>query len=140
MVKCMRYILMSLAFARTQHVSAPSRRGLLNQVLMHVGAVDSVEHFEGSFYGVSAKVELNMRTRIAMVHLNGVALGGRVSGTGWLKQAGATTGAVVLERSFEKRLRRRFVTISSAHLNSALHTVTVSATVPVLGTISLVLT
>lgn len=130
---------MSLALARTQHVSIPPRRSLLNNVLMHAGVMDKVEHFEGSFYGVNAKVELNMRTRVAMVHLSGAAIGGRVSGTGWLKQAGTTTGAVVLERSFEKRLRRRFITISKAHLDSRLHTVTVSATVPVLGTIDLVL-
>ena len=137
----MRLVLLSIAMARTQQVSLlPPRVGIVNRVLMQVGISDRVEHFAGSFYGVSAKLELNMRTRVAIVHLTGAPLGGRVSGTGWLKQSESESGVVVLERSFEKRLRRRFVSIHSAKLNRETHTVIVGVKIPVVGVVNLVLT
>ena len=104
-----------------------------------MGIPDPVETFEGSFYGVRAAVELNMRTRVAKVHLNGVPLGGRVSGTGWLQNAESESGTVVLEPSFEARLARRHVSIYSARLDRKGHTVTVHVKIPILGTLSLVL-
>tara|TARA_B110000858_G_scaffold7725_1_gene8334 strand:+ start:1397 stop:1720 length:324 start_codon:yes stop_codon:yes gene_type:complete len=107
---------------------------------MRTGIYANVDHFEGSFYGVSAKVELNMRTRVAMVHLNGAPLGGRVSGLGWLKDAESEQGVVILEHGFENRLKRRMITIKSARLDRKEHTVTVSVKIPVVGTVEMTLT
>ena len=135
----MRQFLLTLALARTQH-ALPPRMGMLNRMLMQAGLPDPIEHFEGRFYGVSAKVALNMRTRVAEVSLNGVPLGGRISGTGWLTDAEAENGTVVLEPEFERRLSRRMVSIYRARLDRASHTVTVGVKIPVLGVIDLVLT
>ena len=119
--------------------NAPPPRGALGRALMHAGLVDPVERFAGSFYGVHARVHLNMRTRIATVSLRGAALGGTVQGTGWLKDAEAEEGGVVLEERFEARLRRRFVKIRSAALDRTSMTVTVYAIIPLLGEVALVL-
>lgn len=135
----MRQLILALALARTQH-ALPPRMGMLNRMLMQAGLPDPVEHFEGRFYGVSAKVALNMRTRVARVSLNGVPLGGRISGTGWLTDAEAEDGTVVLEPEFERRLSRRMVSIYRARLDREKHTVTVGVKIPVLGTMDLVLT
>lgn len=109
------------------------------RVLMQAGLVDPVQYFSGSFYGVSARVDLNMRTRVATVSLRGAVLGGTVAGTGWLNDAGAEAGSVVLEKRFEARLRRHFVTIRGAALNRAQETVTVHVVIPILGEVELVL-
>ena len=135
----MRQLLLTLALARTQH-ALPPRMGMLNRMLMQAGLPEPIEHFEGRFYGVSAKVALNMRTRVAQVSLNGVPLGGRISGTGWLTDAESEDGTVVLEPEFERRLRRRMVSIYRARLDRARHTVTVGVKIPVLGVMDLVLT
>ena len=142
-MRVMRCILVAAALMARAHVGnvavvAP-RQGLLGRVLMHVGIPAPVEHFEGTFYGVRAKLDLNMRTRIAMVHIKGAPVGGSVSGTGWLKANEAESGPVVLEPEFKKRLARRFVSVHSARLDRKLHTVTVSLKVPVLGRIDLTL-
>jgi hypothetical protein len=134
----MRQLLLTLALARTQH-ALPPRMGMLNRVLMQAGFPDRIEHFEGRFYGVSAKVALNMRTRVAKVSLNGVPLGGRISGTGWLTNAEAEDGSVVLAPEFRRRLSRRMVSIYRARLDRAKHTVTVGVKIPVLGAMDLVL-
>lgn len=134
----MRHVLLTLALARTQH-AAPPRMGMLNKVLMQAGVVDPVENFAGRFYGVSAQVALNMRTRVAQVHLQGAPLGGRVSGEGWLADSGAEAGTVVLEKEFARRLRRRLVSIHSARLDRHARTVTVNVKIPVLGIVELVL-
>ncbi len=136
----MRCLVFAMALARTQPAPTMPRMGMLNRVLMQAGFADPIEHFEGRFYGVSAAVDLNMRTRVANVHLNGVPLGGRISGTGWLKDPEAEAGTVILEAEFERRLRRRFVSIYSARLDRQHHTVTVGVKVPVLGDIDIVLT
>ena len=134
----MRALFFTLALVgRSAQVPRPSAMG---RVLMQMGIPDPVETFEGSFYGVSASVELNMRTRVAHVRLNGVPLGGRISGTGWLKDPESESGTVVLEPDFEKRLARRYVSIYSAHLCRKHHTVTVNVKIPILGIMSLVLT
>ncbi len=135
----MRQLLLTLALARTQH-ALPPRMGMLNRMLIQMGLPEPVETFEGHFYGVSAAVELNMRTRVAHVRLNGVPLGGRISGTGWLKDPESESGTVVLEPTFEARLKRRYVSIYSAHLDRKEHTVTVNVKIPILGIMSLVLT
>ena len=134
----MRCLVFAMAMARTQLVPMP-RPGILGRVLMEIGVPAPIEHFEGTFYGVTAKVDLNMRTRVANVYLNGMPIGGCISGTGWLKDPEAESGTVVLETEFAKRLDRRFVSIYSARLDREQHTVTVRAKVPILGTISLVL-
>ncbi len=136
----MRSLFFALALGRTQPIAVPPQLRLLDRVLMQVGVPDTVEHFTGSFYGVSAKVELNMRTRVAMVHLNGAPLGGRISGTGWLHDRQLEQGKVVLEPTFEKRLRRRFVKIYRATFDRKRHTVTVGVKIPVFGEIELTLT
>ena len=136
----MRCIVFAMALvARTQPVPLMPRMGMLNRMLMQAGLAEQIEHFEGSFYGVTAKVDLNMRTRVADVSLNGVPLGGRVSGTGWLSDPYAESGTVVLEKEFAKRLHRRFVAIYSARLDRLRHMVIVKAKVPILGVIELVL-
>tara|TARA_B100000575_G_scaffold294251_1_gene308981 strand:- start:2807 stop:3214 length:408 start_codon:yes stop_codon:yes gene_type:complete len=134
----MRQLILALALTRTHH-ALPPRMGMLNRMLMQVDPPDRVEHFEGSFYGVNAKVSLNMRTRVAQVSLNGVALGGRISGTGWLDDFFSEAGSVVLDPEFERRLNRRMVTIYQARLDRANHTVTVGVKIPVLGKVDLVL-
>jgi hypothetical protein len=135
----MRQLILTLALARTQH-ALPPRMGMLNRMLMRAGLPDPVEHFEGRFYGVSAKVALNMRTRVAQVSLNGVPLGGRISGTGWLSNSEAEAGTVVLAPEFERRLGRRMVSVYRARLDRTKHTVTVGVKIPVLGKMNLVLT
>lgn len=117
-----------------------SPRGALGRILMQTGLVDPVERFQGTFYGVHTRVHLNMRTRVANVALRGAVLGGTVQGSGRLQDMGAEEGGVVLDAAFEKRLRRRFVTIQRAALDRARMTVTVWATVPILGEIEMVLT
>lgn len=134
----MRCIVFAMAMARTQMVPMP-RPGVVGRLLMGIGVPAPVERFEGSFYGVTAKLDLNMRTRVAIVHLYGVPLGGHVSGTGWLKDPEAESGTVVLDPSFAKRLHRRFVSIHSAHLDKKQHTVTVRVKLPMLGVIELLL-
>lgn len=134
----MRQLLLTLALARTQH-ALPPRMGMLNRMLMQAGLPDPIEHFEGRFYGVSAKVALNMRTRVAQVSLSGVPLGGRISGTGWLSDSEAEGGTVVLAPEFERRLGRRMVSVYRARLDRAKHTVTVGVQIPVLGKMDLVL-
>ena len=120
--------------------NVPAPRGALGRALMHAGLVDPIERFAGSFYGVHACVHLNMRTRVATVSLRGAVLGGTVQGTGWLKDAAAEAGGVVLEERFEARLRRRFVRVESAALDRVRRTVTVRAVVPILGMVDIVLT
>ena len=134
----MRHVLLTLALARTQH-AVPPRMGMLNKVLMQAGFVDPVENFSGRFYGVSAEVELNMRTRVAQVYLQGAPLGGQISGEGWLSDAGAEAGTVVLDKEFARRLRSRLVSIYSARLDRRARTVTVNVKIPVIGVIELVL-
>ena len=119
--------------------AAPAPRGAIGRVLMYAGIVDPVERFAGTFYGVHARVHLNMRTRVASIALRGAVLGGTVQGTGWLEDTKAEAGGVVLERTFEARLRRRFVTIERAALDRERMTVTVWARVPILGDVELVL-
>jgi hypothetical protein len=139
----MRSLFFALALSRTQQqqpMAMPPPMRLLDRVLMQVGIPDTVEHFRGSFYGVSASVELNMRTRVAKVHLNGAPLGGRISGIGWLHDRQLEEGKVVLEPTFEHRLRRRFVTVYRATFDRKRHTVTVGVKIPVLGAIELTLT
>jgi len=133
-----------LALCASQHAvltTAPAApRGAFGRVLMHAGLVDPIERFQGSFYGVHARVHLNMRTRVATVALRGAVLGGTVQGTGRLADVDAEQGGVVLEQTFEARLRRRFVTIQRAALDRAQMTVTVWARVPILGDVEMVLT
>ena len=134
----MRCLVFAMAMARTQMAPGP-RPGVLARVLMEVGVPAPMKHFEGAFYGVTVEVDLNMRTRVAKVELNGAPLGGRISGTGWLENPEAESGTVVLEAGFAKRLRRRFVGIHSAHLDRARNRMTVNVKVPILGAVELVL-
>ena len=134
----MRHLLLVMALARTHQ--SPPRVGMMQRILMSAGGPDPVEVFAGRFYGVSATCALNMHTRLAVVSLRGAPLGGSVSGTGWLSQEGAEAGPVVLDEEFAKRLRRRFVSVYSARLDRKAHTVTVHVKIPVIGSISLVLT
>lgn len=135
----MRCYAMLALCASHQATPAPARRGALTSALMHLGIANSVEYYTGTFYGVTARLELDMRTREARVALRGAVLGGAVEGTGRLNDIEAEAGAVVLDRAFEARLRRRFISIRDASLDRAQKTVTVCVTIPVMGTIELVL-
>ena len=97
----MRQLLLTLALARTQH-ALPPRMGMLNRVLMQAGLADPIEHFEGRFYGVSAKVALNMRTRVARC---------RSTACRW---AGASRARGGCERRGRGRHRRAGARVSSA--------------------------
>jgi len=108
-------------------------------IMRALGVADTVERFEGSFYGVSAAVALNLNTRVAHVWLQGYPIAGTVEGEGWLKEPDKERGAVVLEPTFEARLARRFVSIQWASLDREKHTVTVHASVPVIGSVEMVL-
>lgn len=136
----MRALFFALALGRTQTIAVPPRLRMLDHVLMQVGIPRPVEHFEGSFFGVTARVDLNMRTRVAQVHLTGVPLGGYISGTGQLQDPSKDAGTVVLDPKFEKRLRRRLVTIYSATFDPKARTVTVAVKIPVIGVVELTLT
>tara|TARA_B110000858_G_scaffold95651_1_gene110198 strand:+ start:57 stop:464 length:408 start_codon:yes stop_codon:yes gene_type:complete len=135
----MRCLVFAMALARTQMVPMP-RPGIVARVLMEIGVPAPIERFAGTFYGVTASVDLNMRTRVAIVRLSGAPLGGSISGTGWLKSPEAESGTVVIDPEFSKQLSRRFISISSAHLDRQRHTVTVNVKVPILGLVALVLT
>jgi hypothetical protein len=89
--------------------SPPSPARALGRILMTaVGlAEEPMAHFEGSFYGVYARVALNMNTRVAHVTLSGIPLGGSLEGEGWLKSAGTESGPVVLQEEFAARRRSR---------------------------------
>ena len=116
----------------TLHVSPsmpPSLRSALSQLRM----CSHVQNYTGGVFGVSAEVELNMRTRVAHVKLQGIPIGGTVEGEGWLASPTAEAGGVVLEPSFEAALRRRRIRITRAALDRNANTVMVTASVPVLG-------
>lgn len=99
----------------------------------------STQHFRGGLYGVTASVELHLRSRKAIVQLRGVPIGGSLSGTGWLQDGDAESGGVVLEEAFAKRLAWRLVSIESASLNRVQNTVTVVVNVPIFGQTTIVL-
>jgi len=118
----------------------PPARSLGRILMTAVGlAEEPMAHFEGSFYGVHARVALNMNTRLAHVSLSGIPLGGSLEGEGWLQGAGAESGPVVLRGDFQARLARRYVAISRASLDRRAKTVTVWASVPLLGEVEMVL-
>lgn len=119
----------------------PSPARSLGRILMQaVGmAEEPAAYFAGSFYGVHADVTLNMNTRVAHVTLSGIPIGGTLEGEGWLQSAGAESGPVVLQGDFSERLARRFVAITRASLDRNAKTVTVWASVPLLGEVEMVL-
>jgi hypothetical protein len=121
--------------------SPPSPARALGRILMTaVGlAEEPMAHFEGSFYGVYARVALNMNTRVAHVTLSGIPLGGSLEGEGWLKSAGTESGPVVLQEEFAARRARRGVGFSRAPRDRRAQTGTVWASVPLLGEIEMVL-
>ena len=148
MVMLVKWLAMTMALqlpagrpACVTAASPPSPARALGRILMTaVGmAEEPTAHFEGSFYGVYARVALNMNTRVAHVELSGIPLGGSLEGEGWLKSAGTESGPVVLQEEFAARLARRFVEISRASLDRRAGTVTVWASVPLLGEIEMVL-
>lgn len=123
----------------TDQPSAGGHRTVASTLMKAVGVADTIEHFSGTFYGVSADVALNMNTRVAHVTLRGYPIAGTVEGDGWLKEPDKERGEVVLEPTFAARLARRFVVIQWASLDRAKHVVTVYVSVPILGERALVL-
>lgn len=99
----------------------------------------ATQHFRGGLYGVTATVELNMRSRQAVVELRGIPIGGSLSGIGWLQDEDKEEGGVVLDEEFAQKLAWRMVSIESASLNRTENTVTVVAHVPLIGATSIVL-
>jgi hypothetical protein len=123
----------------TDQPSVGGHRTVASTLMRAVGVADTVEHFAGALYGVSADVALNMNTRVAHVTLRGYPIAGTVEGDGWLKEPDKERGEVVLEPTFAARLARRFVFIQWASLDREKHTVTVHVSVPLLGECELVL-
>ena len=119
--------------------SLPSLLHIVLSLAGPKGAEDAVWHFEGRFYGVAARAELDMRTRIARIALRGVPLGGRIEGSGSLTDPTAEAGVVVLDPAFEAALARRFVSIDRASLDRVQQTVSVRVRIPILGEVALVL-
>ena len=72
----------------------PPQRSASAVLMRALGVADTVERFEGSFYGVSASVALNLNTRVAHVSLRGYPIAGTVEGDGWLKEPDKERGAV----------------------------------------------
>lgn len=119
--------------------ASPSIPPSLRSALAHVTMCSHVQNYTGGVFGVYADVSLNMRTRVARVKMRGVPIGGSVEGTGWLASPDVEVGGVVLEPEFEAKLRRRGIKIIHAALSRSENTVTVTATVPVLGSQRIVL-
>jgi hypothetical protein len=89
--------------------------------------------FQGSLYGVTATVELDLYSRKAEVQLSGLVLGGGLSGIGWLESGDSDTGTVVLNDELAAALAWRRVKIVSASLDRESDSVTICATIPILG-------
>ena len=86
-MRCAPALLAACCVASQRSVLPPTpppaqRPGVFQRMLVMVQgeAVEPIERYSGTFYGVTARVHLNMRTRIASVALRGVVLGGTVSG------------------------------------------------------------
>tara|TARA_B110001454_G_scaffold213296_2_gene231231 strand:- start:993 stop:1472 length:480 start_codon:yes stop_codon:yes gene_type:complete len=94
--------------------------------------------YRGGMYGVTAMVTVDLQKQKAHVQLWGLPIGGRVEGSGWLASNQAA-GAVELEEEFAAALARRFVSIGNARLDRAADTLTVVASLPLLGEQTLVL-
>lgn len=96
--------------------------------------------FQGSLYGVTATVEMDMYSRKADVNLSGLVLGGALSGSGWLANSGTEGGTVVLNDELAAQLAWRRVSIVSASLDRESDSLTICATVPIVGFQKIVLT
>ena len=133
----------SVSMLSFSFVAIPSPKATVlqfkNTLMTKMGATENVQQYSGRFYGVGADVVLNMRTRVAMVTLSGVPLGGTVSGKGWLANDACESGKVILESGFEALLKRRFVSVHGASLDRSARTVTVHAKIPVVGVLTLTL-
>jgi len=102
---------------------------------IHALAPDCVvsRTFVGSLYGVSARVEIDVRTRVAQVQLRGVPVAGTVEGKGWFSSPTAEEGPVQLDPDFAAALRRRRIAIVRAALDRERDIITVVTRVPILG-------
>jgi len=89
--------------------------------------------FVGSLYGVSARVEIDVRTRVAQVRLRGVPVAGTVEGRGWFSSPTAEEGPVELDPNFAAALRRRRISIVRAALDRDQDVITVVTRVPIIG-------
>ena len=108
---------------------------------IHALAPDCVvtRTFVGSLYGVSARVEIDVRTRVAHVRLRGVPVAGTVEGKGWFSSPTAEQGPVELDADFAAALRRRRISIVRAALDRDLDLITVVTRVPFIGEATLTL-
>lgn len=135
------YLLDIAAFAvclQIQTVALPNcsrAPTFLDRIRMAVLADDvcRTRTFQGSLYGVTATVELDLYSRKAEVQLSGIVLGGGLSGVGWLESGDSDTGTVVLDDELAAALAWRRVKIVSASLNRESDSVTICATIPILG-------
>ena len=130
----MKAVLIAMALVRSSNVVVP-RPAIFHRAILVASEKDAVDHFEGNMYGVNAKVELSKRTRIAIVHLVGIPIGGRCSGTAWLKK----NDIVVLEKSFEKRLNKRLVRVHTANLDNEAHQIIITVKLPMVGIVEMTL-
>ena len=113
--------------------SSPTIPASLRSTLSQLRMCSHLQNYTGGVFGVSAEVELNLRTRVGHVKMRGAPIGGTVEGEGWLASTTAEDGAVVLEPAFEAALRRRRIRITRAAFDRNANTVTVTARIPVLG-------
>ena len=111
----------------------------VRSLLMLQPAECEPRRYRGGMYGVSAAVALDLQKQTAHVQLWGIPIGGRVEGVGRLASDDPDAGAVELEQEFAATLARRLVRVVHARLDRATDTLTVVASVPLLGEQTLVL-
>lgn len=91
--------------------------------------------FTGSRFGVRADVDLDLATQLASVRLSGLPLGGVISGTATLNDAGDP----VLDQSLQSALARRGVSVEAVDMDLGLRSCKVVASLPFLRRMSITL-
>lgn len=92
-------------------------------------------HFRGGRFGVTAKVDLDLATRIASVALHGLPLGGNLRGTATLNDAGSP----VLDEGLGRALARRGVRVEAVDVDPNLRECRVVVRLPFAGRVSMTL-
>lgn len=82
--------------------------------------------FTGSRFGVRADVDVDLATRVASVRLSGLPLGGVVSGTATLNDAGDP----VMDQSLRSALERRGVRVEAVDMDPGLRSCRIVALLP----------
>lgn len=88
------------------------------------------QRFTGGLLGVSASVELDMRTERATIRLSGIPLGGTLEGTARFSDGEGSS--VEIEEPLKTALRRRLVSVVDARFDRDLNQVFVTVNLPFL--------